>query len=228
MAWWNLGSRGEPERPPGVGDVRVALDGWTPMERSDRQAVWHGGDAGIVTLDVLDELDLAADPPPPALQAYFRKIAESMDGGLVEAERTSWRHGRAFAGIYKKPKGTGFFFTGFLYMPMPRASLVWAAANGERGMTGVREAIVTAQMFEREGMSVEWYEKNWAQDPYDPEYRACGRVDRHTLRYYSDDERFDAVLPGHPLSQVRATLRRLCAEVDVDTTAFGIARAAGA
>ena len=70
-------------------------------------------------------------------------------------------------------------------------------------------------------MTVESYEQTWAQDPYDPGYRARGRVERGALRYLSDDARFDAQFPSHPLSKVRSLLQTIQTGVIIDEEAFG-------
>ena len=55
-------------------------------------------------------------------------------------------------------------------------------------------------------MTFESYQAGWAQDPYDPTYNG---VDRRTLCYMSDDERYDDAFAGHPLSKVRRLLREI-------------------
>jgi hypothetical protein len=104
---------------------------------------------------------------------------------------------------------------------MPRAFLVWTLVAGEQGTTGVREAVVTAQLFEEGALTLESYQLSWAQDPYDSHYRALGRVDFRTLRYRSDDARFDAQFPNHPLSRIRSGLRTILADIEVDEDVFG-------
>jgi hypothetical protein len=47
---------------------------------------------------------------------------------------------------------------------------VWTIVSGERGTTGLREAIVTTQLMNDGGLTIEGYQQSWAQDPYDPTY----------------------------------------------------------
>ena len=70
-------------------------------------------------------------------------------------------------------------------------------------MTGIREAVITAEMMSAGELTSESYTRRWAQDPYDPAYQG---VERRVLRFLSDDERDDARFPQHPLSKVRRVL----------------------
>lgn len=116
--------------------------------------------------------------------------------------------------IYKKQQGMGFLFTGMLLLPAEDQWLVCTVVDAERGVTGVREAVVTAQMLEAGELTIEDYEESWARDPYDPQHRGD---DRRGLRYISDDERYDAQFPEHPLSNVRNTLKALLENVFIDS-----------
>jgi hypothetical protein len=97
-----------------------------------------------------------------------------------------------------------------LLLPAEDQWLVCTVVDMERGTTGIREAVVTAQMMEAGELTIEAYEESWARDPYDPLY---GGDDRSGLRYLSDDERYDSQFPGHPLSNVRNTLKALLENV---------------
>jgi hypothetical protein len=228
MPWWEslvrLGRRG-----PGTGSVHVDVPGWTESEADARSMVWHDRLGDALTLEVVDEADLPKPLDDASVQAHFRRLAEAATGGLVEARIFQWTHGPAVQGIYKKRMGpTGFAFTGFLCMPMPTASLVFAMSARERGITGIREAIVTAQLLERGELTPDSYSRTWAQDPYDPGYRGLERVPSSVLRYVSDAEAYDAAFDDHPLSRIRRTFDDLRTSVAIDARAFGVVRARAA
>jgi hypothetical protein len=126
-----------------------------------------------------------------ALQRHCRAIAEGRGAGLVEAKVVAGVHGRGYMLVHKKLQRPAFTFMGMLVVPGTKGSWVWAVMSGERGTTGVREAIVTGEMLEAGTLTLESYETSWAQDPYDPQYRG---VDRSTLRYMSDAEEHDRSL----------------------------------
>jgi len=82
---------------------------------------------------------------------------------------------------------------------------------GEQGTTGVREAVVTADLMNQGKLTIDGYKKYWCQDPYEPAYRGA---DRSVLRSMSDDERYDEKFPEHPLSKVRRLLATLPSHVE--------------
>ena len=219
MSWWRLLFGWYRRDSPGVDAVRLDLPMFV-VEESAHSRSWRDADGDVVTVEVVDGFE-AVPVTSQAAQAQFRQMAENQKGGLVQAEVLEWRSRRVAEGIYKVRRGLGFAFTGMLMMPVRQSSLIWAVATQERGTTGMREAVVTAQMFKEGSLTVESYEQTWADDPYDPEYRARGRVDAATLRYLSDDVRFDAQFPSHPLAKVRNLLQTIRTEVVVDEEAFG-------
>jgi hypothetical protein len=76
----------------------------------------------------------------------------------------------------------------------------------EIGTTGMREAVITAELMNSAKLTMQDYDRSWAQDPYDHSY---GGVDRSVLRFASDDESYDARFPEHPLSKIRRVLATL-------------------
>jgi hypothetical protein len=157
----------------------------------------------VLTATVAPGDAFPATSDPDALRRQVRVIAQESGAGLIEADRIETSTGTSGRMIYKTPRGSGFLFTGMLWMPVDGGCIVWAVAAGESGMTGVREAIITGELLNAGKLTPETYQQSWAQDPYDPLYRG---VDRKTLRYFSDDEQFDARFPDHPLTRVRQVL----------------------
>ena len=92
--------------------------------------------------------------------------------------------------------------------------LIWTIVAGERGTSGLREAIVTASLMKAGTLTLEDYERSWAHDPYEPGYHG---VDRIVLRSMSDDETYDQQFPWHPLSKVRQVLAVLPSAVQFDS-----------
>jgi hypothetical protein len=80
------------------------------------------------------------------------------------------------------------------------------------GVTGEREAIITAELMESGKLSLDEYQRSWAQDPYEPEY---AEVDGSVLRFLSDDACYDSRFPNHPLTKVRRVLAALPQSVRV-------------
>jgi hypothetical protein len=95
--------------------------------------------------------------------------------------------------------------------------LVWTVVDGERGTTGVREAVVMAELTRAANpQDVEELKKLWGEDPYD---MVSLGVDSSVRRFTSDGEEYDARFPEHPLTRVRRFLDDLCVwiQAELDT-----------
>jgi hypothetical protein len=187
--------------------LHFEIPGWRGIQEGRDMALWQDIDGdylGLVRTQAGLGLPKLCDED--AVRRHCRKIAESMESGLIEADVIEHAEGTAVRFISKRLKMPAFAFTGVLMVPTLRTSWVWTTSAQERGGTGVREAVITAQLLSGGEITLESYPTSWAGDPYDPAYDG---VDRRTLRYLSDDERYDARFPDHPLSKVRRELRKL-------------------
>ena len=196
--------------------VHLVASGWPEqLPQSDHDMrVWHGPGGLTVSLTIV----LRSETPMrwsdiEKLRRDSRAIAQGSDAGLIEANFVETTLGRSAQFIYKQSQGSGFWFTGMLLTPLQKETIVWTASCTEGQLTGVREAIVTAELLQRGELTLESYEQSWAQDPYDANYSG---IERRKLRYESDDERYDLRFPEHPLSRVRNALRELAHRVTVD------------
>jgi hypothetical protein len=205
-----------PEEAPSsaTNTVRLTLEGWSEDTPAGELRLWRDPQGGVLTLKVVIEAILGLPPVSDeiALQCFARSVAESGAAGLIEVHAAEGPLGVTVGLIYKRLQKPAYVFTGILLVPRGDVSQVWTAVAGERGTTGVREAIVTAELVNAGKMTMEGYERSWAQDPYDPGYSG---VDRSVLRFVSDDERYDPKFPQHPLSRVRHLLAALPGAVQV-------------
>lgn len=185
----------------------LPMDDWKLVKERPTSASWRdqAGDAvtlthgseGLVSANLSDER---------CLQSYCRGIAESQGAGLVEVATAISAEGACLTYIFKRLERPAFKFFGVVEIPVSQATWIWMVVTLERGMTGFREAAVTAKLFDEGKLTIESYKAYWAQDPYDPSYAG---VDRSTLRYLSDGTEYDDDFPDHPLTKVRNELRRL-------------------
>lgn len=199
------------KRPSDVGgkppDDDLALPGWSVVERRKEMTFWQDASGDVLSLTCNATFGLPDLSDQNVIRAHCRGIAEYARSGLVEADLVPSPHGHAVALVYKRLAKPAFVFTGMLVLrPISKRAVVWTIVARERGTTGVREAMVTQRLLSEGKLDLNRYEAAWAQDPYDPLY---DRVDRSTLRYLSDDERYDPQFPEHPLSKVRRELRML-------------------
>lgn len=215
MPWWKRSSN-EPAPPPPVDPlhaVHLEMTDWKEDRSHDNMRYWRNSHGDVMTLSIVGSLmGFPHLSNAEAWQKWARGLAESRTAGLIEVRASSGKNGAGMALIYKRLKKPAYFFTGMLIVPKGDASQMWTAVAGECGMTGVREAVVTDELFKSGTYSLEDYRSSWAQDPYEPGYQG---VDRSLLRFVSDDERYDGRFPHHPLTRIRQTLAALPESVTV-------------
>ncbi len=191
--------------------VRLSMAGWDEETPDKGMRVWRDPDGDVLSLAVLDSpLNLLDSPTEAELQRFARQLAEQSGAGLIEVIVVAPPPRSIVSLIYKRLERPAYVYTGMLMMAGQNTSVVWTVVAGEHGTTGVREAIITAEMLEAGELTIDGYERSWAQDPYDPTYHG---VDRSVLRFMSDDKSYDTRFPHHPLSRVRRVLAALPASV---------------
>jgi hypothetical protein len=201
MKWWNSLWRKSESSP--IWYVRLTLPGWKEEGSSTEMRVWRDQCRNVLSIAI------TSDPPTnsersdeTALRDWCRNLAQLRSGGLLEASATA----SGIKLIYKRLQMPAYFYTGMLMTQVRSDWLIWTVVAGEQGMTGVREAVVTAKLIGEGKLAPEDYERRWSGDPYDPGYAPA---DRRVLRFISDDESYDAQFPHHPLSKVRHVLASL-------------------
>jgi hypothetical protein len=218
MSWWRRLFRGELSGalPDELRLVNLTMPGWTEDTPSQGMRVWRNDQGDILTLAAsVGSLELPSLDDIAGLRRWCRKMAEDGGGGLIEVRTGAGGQGATLSLIYKRLEMPAYVFTGMLIIPGTEVSRVWTVVSGERGTTGVREAIVTTELMKAGRLTVADYQLSWAQDPYDVNY--CG-VDRSVLRFMSDDESYDEQFPDHPLSKVRRVLAVLPKSVQIDSS----------
>jgi hypothetical protein len=191
------------------------MEGWTEEAQTDQMRVWRDSQGDVLSLATADgSLELPSLSDLSGLQRWCRAVAESRGAGLIEMRLDAGRLGATVGFIYKRLEMPAYIFTGMLLVPGDDVAEVWTIVSGERETTGVREAIVTTQLMNEGKLTIEDYQRSWAQDPYDVTY---GGVDRSALRFVSDDESYDEQFPDHPLSKVRRVLATLPSAVRIES-----------
>jgi hypothetical protein len=197
--WPVKGIRFEPDRT------------WTLTSSSTDSMAWRNPDGDDLTL-----LRVPAASPPlddiAAVRAYGRTLADKENGGLVSADVVPLSSSRGLQIIYKMERRPAYAYTGLILVPAGPIHFSISLATVERGMTGERDAIVMGRLLEKGEISLPPPDPSirggrplvgWLVDPYDPAY--TGKV----LRSRADEERYDALIPTHPLSKLRRWLPEL-------------------
>jgi hypothetical protein len=196
--------------------IRLTLPGWNEGAPDEDLRIWRDSDGDVLSLAVRARIDYPLGSDEMEQRRWCRKLAEGCGGGLVEVHEMAYGNGASARLIYKRRQveTTGYAYTGMFITPVELGFFIWTIVAGERGTSGLREAIVTASLMKSGKLTVEDYERCWAQDPYEPAYHG---VDRIVLRFMSDDESYDEQFSWHPLSKVRRVLAVLPRAVQFDS-----------
>ena len=189
-------------------------------ERSHDSLAWCNADGDtlcaclhnrlIGTQSGLSDLD--------SLRAFYREEAIREGGGLICAEIAAVGGIRSVKVIKKYERRPAYAYKGILIIPFKNTQCAVTIDSIERGVTGERDAVVTAQLaargeleFESDARSGEPNKiKGWFQDPYDSDYLGSA------IYSMSDDDRLDVLFPRHPLSKIRKCLGRILDTLVID------------
>ncbi|MER5461930.1 hypothetical protein ABT010_14810 [Streptomyces sp. NPDC002668] len=179
----------------------VELPGYRPVDND----VWANDQGDVLSLHFFGlppDLPASLDDGP-ALRAALARLTADAGGGLVEASVKRLGQLPALKQILKLPlpgQPAGQAFIGSFTVPRATCSTVVKIQAPERGMTGMREAMVMAQV---------GTDKYFRPHPYAPEVQ--GGLPFHA----ADHVQWDAQFPDHPLTRVRRALDTLAEAVQV-------------
>ncbi|WP_405659944.1 hypothetical protein OG379_05610 [Streptomyces sp. NBC_01166] len=186
----------------------VELPGYRPLD-SDAGAqgdAWANDDGDVLSVYYFalpPDLPAGLDDGP-ALRTTLTHWTAQAGGGLIEASVKRLGGLPALRQIIKVPlpqQPSGQVFIGSFTVPRQACSTVVKIQAPERGMTGMREAVVMAEVGP---------DAYFRPHPYAPDVR--GGLPFHA----ADHLRWDSKFPDHPLSRVRRTLDALTEGVTVD------------
>lgn len=220
MSWWKQlwCSKDHLQTSELLQSVRLTLQGWNEDPSSNDMRIWHDTLGDVLSLAILGEsLRFPEFSDDLSLQHWARSLAESRGAGLIEVRTSTGALGETLGLIYKRLEKPAYIFTGMLFVP--RHAQIWTVVSSERGITGVREAVITSELMNSGKLTIQDYEKHWARDPYDIGYHGA---DRSVLRFMSDDECYDERFPEHPLSKIRRVMAMLPDSVQIESTNTGM------
>lgn len=174
--------------------TRMDLTGFTERETG----VWtdeYGLVLSVHFFGLVPDLPASLDEPD-RLRQGLAGLAARAGGGLIEAVLGEVDAVPAVRQLIKvpRPNGHGQVFLGSWTMPRATCSTVVKVQAAEGQMTGMREAMVLAQVGP---------ERYFAPHPYGAD--TSGGLPYHV----GDHEHWDPQFPDHPLTRVRAALARL-------------------
>ena len=199
---------------PSIDAISFDDSKWELEADRDDAKVWHneyGDGLGVYFFPMPPDIP-AAPSEIDTLRDAYRRMATDSGSAIIEVDTVTLDGILGLKVIIKYPQDpSGMTYLGTITLPFREFSYVFKIQCQEHGTTGVREAFI-ADLFLKEKL-----QKNrgsgdekpsglmdgWAQDPYDPSFRAP------LLRNLADDERHDDQFPDHPLSRLRRQLSKL-------------------
>ena len=198
------GSPGDGSDPQSLESLRFDAAGfqYRGQKIAGRDHLWSTPEGDMVAL--------VYSPGPPGLPENVGSVEElragcaakfKMPGGQIVELRVRRTKARpAMQVIFKTPRGSGWTYVGSLCIPFRDFGFVIQSMCEERGTTGVREAMVT-------------YFQNTI-----PDATKIPDADLACPPWDSDNQRFDSLFPGHPLSRLRRILNRVSDSVEIDAS----------
>jgi hypothetical protein len=184
-------------------DITFTIPGLQNAEDRGSVRVWHtpdGDGVGLYYFAVTPDLpaDLASLSD---LRLALSRMASESGGAIVEAQVIIVDGCRAVRQCVKVPQQpSGMTYVGSFILPFRDFSFMLKIQCEERGVTGMREAIILDEKFNSGEIQLDPDGGNisgWMNDPYDSA-RTSGLA-----RCLADDEEYDQRFPNHPLSRVR-------------------------
>jgi hypothetical protein len=194
--------------------VNVQLDpcGWSLVDPANLAKGWESVTCDQMTLvTVLRDPGFPALDDLPALRLYYKQFLIKQSGALIACDVIGETDKRLVRVISKGPsgKGQGMRYAGSLLAPVGKFLVSVVITGDEDNLTGVREAVMLAELLSQAGPAEQ---RQWAegQIPIEWKFERYEPGTRGPWAYLlSDDEKYDARFPDHPLTRVRRWLRRL-------------------
>jgi hypothetical protein len=205
--------------------VTFDANGLVPQGDDGNRRLWLTGDGNPVTLYYFSKPSpMSASPQNlDRWRAEMRESSIRRKGAIIEVELRTLDGCAAIHDIAKVPQTPfGMGYLGCVTLPFRDFGYMVAVACRERGITGMRDTAIFAELIRKGEVKLgdgSDHPVGWMQDPYDPS------VATPPGRNRSDDERYDARFPDHPLSRVRQLLRQIESMLSLSDEAKGEAPA---
>lgn len=210
----------EPRTPPEnwtVSGINFDTQGWRLGPTSASSMKWSDSEGSEITLKKVSRTEDPTEGGLDELRDVHRRQAEQAGGGIVSVEVRSSSRIPALEIVTKHQRGTGYDYEGTLIVVGGAHTYSVSVKANEGKLTGVRDALVSAQMFALGALVIPAAAQpnrptripGWSYDPYDPD------LDTHAINSVSDDERLDVIFPSHPVSRVRRHLQQVSGSLEL-------------
>ena len=194
---------------PSLDSVRFSATGFSFQGELGGARVWHspeGDGIGLYFFPVRPDLPENAKSLGDLRDTLQAAIGDS-GAQLVQIRFRVIDHCQSVEQVIKiRQEPRGFTYVGSIIIPFEEFSFVVKVQCQERGMTGMREAILMAKALQSGTMMIRPTGADGADDV------------SLTGEWNPDDERYDAISPDHPLSRVRRILSEVAVSLYIEPT----------
>ena len=196
---------------PNIDSLTFDTGKWQPIEKQPYKIVWGDDVKSLSAVLSLEFFSMPPDIPVPiadinGIRFIYRTLANQSGAGLLAAEVVDVQGMSCVETIFKLPQeNRGMVYIGSITVPFEQLSYVVKIQSVERGVTGIREAVILDRLM-GEGFQFEIVDQKmmgWAADPYDP------TGDYPLAPNLAESEKYDAEFPDHALTKVRRTLGQI-------------------
>ena len=118
------------------------ITGWSEGAPAKGLRLWRDSEGDVLSLATPAEGLRLPRGSEAEVKRWCRELAQERGGGLIEAHGI----GPSARLIYKRLQMPAYFYTGMFITAVQGFTVVWTVVAGEHGTTGVREAVVTANL----------------------------------------------------------------------------------
>jgi hypothetical protein len=181
--------------------VSLVGDDLSSEAGAEEPRIWRfrdGDGVGVYFFDLDPDLPQSREMAP--FLAMTKARVSAAGAALVECVIADLGDFQVVRQIVKVPqKPSGMTYLGSITLPFAKFSYVIKVQCQERGMSGVREAVLLSEMLQNGSV----------------------RIDRDSVepikgRWQPDSAEFDSRFPDHPLSRLRTHLQHLVSAVRID------------
>lgn len=203
--------------------VRLNERGWVLKVKTSDAKVWDNDSSDILSLNFFNK------PPDipvslseaPELRNFYRQTVAEAGGGILKVEAIELKGLPAIECLIKMPmQPSGILYLVSFTIPFRDKSYVVKLQCPEQGITGARDSAVFALHANFDDEDDENFDpfKGWMKDPYDK------TVAEGVLMNLSEEEKYDAKFPNHPLSRARRYINQIKETISFDERLFKLAR----
>lgn len=187
--------------------VTIPNQGWEKVSEDHDAIRWiNPQQSALIVLHYFDkEPDLPTAKDLDYLKKFYRNIADSSNGGIIETDIIHIHDIPCVKTIIKFPQQeTGMIYIASITIPFENCSYVVKIQANEIGITGMRDAVILNKMIEAGEVKIDGETMtHWFEDPYDPDCK------QGTLMNKAELEKYDHEFPEHPLSIARSLIRSI-------------------